>query len=72
MGQKKAKKFCAPGSKTSSIPLKKPERVRGEEAGGVEEQPGARDGGEGEEGEDIKWADGDKRFGDEVGAGVQH
>ena len=28
------------------------------EAGGVEGQPGARDGGEGAEGEDIKWADG--------------
>ena len=31
-----------------------------EEAGGVEEQPGARDGGEGVEGEDIKWAHGGK------------
>ena len=38
------------------------------EAGGAEEQPGARDGGGGAEGEDIEWADGDKRFGDESGA----
>ena len=30
----------------------------GEEAGGVEGQPGARDGGEGAEGEDTEWADG--------------
>ena len=30
----------------------------GEEAGGAEKQPGARDSGEGAEGEDIKWADG--------------
>ena len=28
-----------------------------EEVGGVEEQPGARDGGEGAEGDDTKWAD---------------
>ena len=32
MGQKKVKQFSVPGSKTSSIPLKNPERVRGEEA----------------------------------------
>ena len=52
------KQLSAPGSKTSSIPLEYPERVRGgEEAGGVERQPGARDGGEGAEGEDTKWAD---------------
>ena len=44
----------------------------GEEAGGVEGHPGARDGGEGAEGEDKKWVDGDKRFEDESGAGVQH
>ena len=38
-----------------SVPLKNPEGVRGEEkAGGVERQQGARDGGEGEEGEDTK------------------
>ena len=44
---------------TSSIPLKNPERVRGgEETEGAEEQPEVRDGGEGAEGEDIKWADG--------------
>ena len=30
MGLKKLKQFSAPGSKTSSIPLKNPERVRGE------------------------------------------
>ena len=30
----------------------------GEEAGGAEGQPGARDGGEEAEEEDIKWADG--------------
>ena len=30
----------------------------GEETGGVEGQPGARDGGEGEEGEDTEWTDG--------------
>ena len=28
------------------------------EAGGTEGKPGARDGGGGAEGEDIKWADG--------------
>ena len=27
------------------------------EAGGAEGQPGARDGGGGEEGEDVEWAD---------------
>ena len=30
MGRKKVEYFSAPGSKTSSIPLKNPERVRGE------------------------------------------
>ena len=65
MGRKKVKQFSAPGSKTSSIPLKNPERVRGgEEVGGVERQPGARDDGEGTEGEDTKWQRGDKRFED--------
>ena len=29
MGPEKVKQFSAPGSKTSSIPLKNPERVRG-------------------------------------------
>ena len=59
MGREKVKEFSAPDSKTSSIPLKNPERARGgEEARGAEGQPGARDGGEGAEGEDIKWADG--------------
>ena len=28
------------------------------EAGGAEEKPGARDGGGGAEGEEIKWVDG--------------
>ena len=60
MRRKKVKQFSASGSKTASIPLKNPERVRGgeDEAGGEEGQPGARDGGEGLEGADIKWADG--------------
>ena len=59
MGQKKVKQFSAPGSKTSSILLKNLDGVTwGEETGGVEGQPEARDGGEGAEGEDTKWADG--------------
>ena len=59
MGREKVKLFNAPDSKTSSILLKDSERVRGkEEAGGVEGRPGARDGGEEAEGEDMKWADG--------------
>ena len=60
MGRDKMKQFNAPGSKTSSVLLKNPERVRwrGEEAGGVEGQPGARDGGEGIEERDMKWANG--------------
>ena len=33
------------------------ESVGGEEAGGVEGRSGAKDSGEGAEGEDIKWAD---------------
>ena len=49
------KKFSVAGSKTSSISLKNLERVMGgEEAGGVERQPGAKDGGEGAEGKDTK------------------
>ena len=61
MGRKKVKYVSAPGSKTSSIPLENPERVRvgGVEAGGVEGQPGARDGGGRAEGEDTEWADGE-------------
>ena len=44
------RKFSAADSETSSIQLKNPEGVRGEEeAGGVERQPGAWDGGEGED-----------------------
>ena len=66
------KQFSAPVLKTSSIPLKNPKRVRGgEEVGGVERQPGARDDGEGTEGEATKWQRGNKRFEDEGGAGVQ-
>ena len=41
-------------------------------AGGVEEQPGARDSGVGAGGEGTKWENGDKRFGDEGGVRVQH
>ena len=49
MGRKKVKQFSAHGSKTSSIPLKNPKRVSGgEEAGGAEGQPGAKNGGEGQ------------------------
>ena len=59
MERKKVEWFSAPGSKTSSISLTNPERVRGGvEAEGAEGQPGARDGGGGAEGEDIEWADG--------------
>ena len=37
MGREKVKLFSAPGSKTSSIPLKNPERVRREEeTGGIQ------------------------------------
>ena len=56
MGKKNVKQFSAPGSKTSSIPLKNPEKARGrEKARGVEGQSGARDDSEGAEGEDTKW-----------------
>ena len=62
MRRKKVKQFSASGSKTSSIPLKNPERVTGEKdaegAEGAEGQPGTRDGGEGAEEEDTKRADG--------------
>ena len=65
MGRNKVKQFSPPGSKTAGIPLKNPEGVRrGEKAGGAEGQPGARDDGEG--------AEGNNRFEDESGAGVQH
>ena len=68
MGRKKA-----PGSETSSIPLENPERVRGgEKAGGVEGQPGAREGGERQRKKIQSGLTGDKRFEDEGGAGVQH
>ena len=72
MGREKVWQFSAPGSETASIPLKNPEGVRGEEkAGGVEEKPGARCGGEGAEGEQ-NGQKGDKRFESEGGAGVLH
>ena len=56
---------------TSNIPLKNPEGVRGgeEEAGGVERQPEARDGCEGE---DTKWAEGGRRFEGEGESEVLH
>ena len=41
MGRKKVKQFSAPGSKTSSIPLKNPEGVRG----GVEAQKESQEQG---------------------------
>ena len=69
MGQKKVKQFSVHGSKTSSIPLKNPERVRESRSKGEEGQPGARDGGEGE---NTKWEEGDKKFEDDNGEGVQH
>ena len=48
--------FSAPGTETSTILLKNPERVKGgEEAGGVEKCPGARDGDKGAEEGDIEW-----------------
>ena len=41
MRQNKVSKFSAPGSETPSVPLKKPEGVRGkEEERGIEKQPG--------------------------------
>ena len=47
--------------------------VRGEEKpGGIERQPGARNGGEGAEGEKTEWAEGGKRFEGEGGVGVLH
>ena len=58
MGREQVKLFSASGSKTSSIPLKNPERVRGEKAEGIEGQPGARDGSEVAKGEDTMWAAG--------------
>ena len=68
MGREKVQRFSAPGSKTSCIPLQNPGGVTG---GEVEGQPGARGGSEGAEGEYTKWAEEDKRFEDEGGAGVQ-
>ena len=59
MGRKKVNQFNAPGSKTASISLENPEGVRGgKKAGGIERHLGAKDSGEGAEGEDTKWAEG--------------
>ena len=44
----------------------------GEEAGGVEGQPGAGDGGEGQREKILNWSMGDKKFEDEGVEGVQH
>ena len=63
MGQEKVKQFSAPSSKTSSIPLKNREEVRGgEEAESVEGQPGAGGGGEGQSQKIQNGQKGDKRF----------
>ena len=56
--------FRVSGLKTASIPLENPEGVRGER------QPGAGSDNEEAEGEDTKWADGGKRFGDKGEARV--
>ena len=50
MEQIKVKHSSAPGLKTTSIPLKNPGELGGEEAGGVEGQPEARSGGGGQRG----------------------
>ena len=42
------------------------------EAGGAEEQPGARDGGEGQKEKIYNGKMGDTKFGDGGGAKVQH
>ena len=70
MGREIVKYFSASGSKTSSIPLENPERVRGR--GSVEGQPGARDGGEGQREKIQNEQRGDKKFEGEGGARVQH
>ena len=69
MGRKKVKQFSVPGSKTSGIPLKNPERVRGEEA----KKDGQEQGTEvrGKRKKILNRLTGDKRFGDEDGEGVQ-
>ena len=59
------KQFSAPGSKIACIPLENLEGVkRGAEAGGVKEQPGTRDGGEGQREKIQKGLTGNKRFED--------
>ena len=55
MGRKKVQQFGAPGSETSSIPLKNPKEVRRRRGSRRRRrQPEARNGGEGVEGEDTK------------------
>ena len=60
MRQKKMWQFSARCSETTSILLKNPEGVKGreEKAGGIEEQSGAKGGGEGPGGEETEWAEG--------------
>ena len=60
MGQKKVKRFSAPGSETSSIPLENPERVRGERRQEMQDSQEQETMVNVAEGEDIKWADGGK------------
>ena len=71
MGRKKVKYFSAPGSKTSSIPLKNSERVRGEERRQKESQEQGTVV-RGQRKEIYNGQMGDGRFGDEGGARVQH
>ena len=67
------KQFSAPGLKTSSIPLNNPERVRREKR--QEVQKDSQEQGtvvEGKRQEIYNGQMGDKRFGVECGARVQH
>ena len=73
MGRKKAKQFSVPVSKTSSIPLEIPERVRGERRQGV--QKDSQEQGTVVRGQREKIQNeqtGDKKFEDDGGVGVQH
>ena len=73
MGRKKVKLFSAPDSKTSSIPLKNPERFRGEKTQEVQKYSQERGTVVGEQREEIYNEQMvDKRFEDEGGARVQH
>ena len=72
MGRKKVKYFSTPGSKTSSIPLKNLERVRGERR--QEAQKDSQGQGTVVRGQREKIYHGqtrDKKFGDEGGAREQ-